>query len=115
MDYNGTLAYLFERLPMYSRVGAAAYKADLRNIRALCTALGNPQDSFRSIHIAGTNGKGSCSHMLAAILHSAGYRTGLHTSPHLHDFRERIRVDGKMCSEAFVTSFTERIKPEIDR
>ncbi|MET0635073.1 MAG: folylpolyglutamate synthase/dihydrofolate synthase family protein [Chitinophagaceae bacterium] len=115
MNYSETLEYLFARLPMYSRIGAAAYKADLNNIRALCNSLGNPQDQFPSIHVAGTNGKGSSSHMLASVLQSAGYKVGLHTSPHLHDFRERIRVNGKMVSESFVTGFTERIIPEIDK
>ena len=114
MNYEETLQYLFAKLPMYSRVGAAAYKADLDNIRALCTFLGNPQDEYRTIHIAGTNGKGSCSHMLASVLQSAGYRVGLHTSPHLHDFRERIRVNGEMCDEAFVTSFTAHVQPAIE-
>ena len=115
MNYRETLDYLFARLPMYSRIGAAAYKEDLGNIRALCSALGEPQEKFKTIHLAGTNGKGSCSHMLAAILQVAGYRVGLHTSPHLHDFRERIRVNGKICDETFVTSFTEKIIPEIDK
>ena len=113
MNYDETVRWLFERLPMYSRIGAAAYKADLDNITALCKALGDPQLSFRSIHIAGTNGKGSTSHMLASVLQEAGYRTGLHTSPHLYDFRERIRVNGELVSEDFVIRFTERIKPVI--
>ena len=77
-------------------------------------ALGDPQMKFKTIHIAGTNGKGSISHMLAAILQTAGYKTGLYTSPHLKDFRERIKVDGKMCTEEFVIDFTERIKPQIE-
>src|SRR5947208_184456 len=96
MDYAQTIDYLLARLPLFSRIGAAAYKADLVNILQLSENLGHPETKFRSIHVAGTNGKGSTSHMLAAILQRAGYRTGLYTSPHLHDFRERIRIDGKM-------------------
>ena len=85
-NYQQTIEYLFARLPMYSRIGAAAYKADLTNTILLCEALGNPHHQFKSIHIAGTNGKGSVSHTLAAILQTAGYKTGLYTSPHLRDF-----------------------------
>lgn len=99
---------------MFSRIGAAAFKKDLTNTIALCEALGNPQKQFKTIHIAGTNGKGSTSHMLAAVLQSAGYKTGLYTSPHLHDFRERIKVNGQMCEEAFVVDFTKRITPLVD-
>ena len=93
---------------MFSRIGEAAIKKDLDNTIALCSALGDPQRKFKSIHVAGTNGKGSVSHMLAAILQSAGHRTGLYTSPHLQDFRERIRVNGAMVPEAFVASFVEQ-------
>jgi dihydrofolate synthase/folylpolyglutamate synthase len=114
MNYDQTLEYLFTQLPMFSRVGAAAYKADLTNTVALCEALGNPQHQFKSIHIAGTNGKGSTSHMLASILQTAGYKTGLYTSPHLVDFRERIKIDGDYCSKDFVVAFTEKIKPLIE-
>ncbi len=99
---------------MFSRIGAAAYKKDLTNTLRLCEALGNPQQKFKSIHIAGTNGKGSTSHMLAAILQTAGYKTGLYTSPHLKDFRERIKINGEWCEESFVVDFTERIRPLID-
>jgi dihydrofolate synthase / folylpolyglutamate synthase len=95
---------------MFSRIGAAAYKEDLHNTIALCNALHNPQTKFKSIHIAGTNGKGSTSHMLAAILQQAGYKTGLYTSPHLKDFKERIRINGEMVSEAFIVEFVERTK-----
>jgi len=95
---------------MFSRVGAIAYKEDLHNTIALCNALDNPQTKFKSIHIAGTNGKGSTSHMLAAILQQSGYKTGLYTSPHLKDFRERIKINGEMVSEAFVVEFVERTK-----
>ena len=99
---------------MFSRIGAAAFKKDLTNTIALCEALGNPQTKIKTIHVAGTNGKGSTSHMLAAVLQSAGYKTGLYTSPHLHDFRERIKVNGSMCEETFVVDFTKRIMPLID-
>ncbi len=99
---------------MFSRIGAAAYKADLSNTIRLCESLENPQNKFKTIHVAGTNGKGSVSHMLAAILQIAGYKTGLYTSPHLKDFRERIKIDGEMVSEKFVIDFTEKIKPLIE-
>jgi len=114
MTYDQTIDYLFTRLPMFSRLGAAAYKEDLTNIVRLCDHLGNPQKKFKSIHVAGTNGKGSVSHMLAAILQAAGYKTALHTSPHLKDFRERIKVNGEMIPQEYVVSFTEKIKPVID-
>src|SRR3954468_3267581 len=114
MNYLQTIEYLYQHLPMFSRIGAAAYKKDLHNTIALCDALDKPHTKFKSIHIAGTNGKGSTSHMLAAILQQAGYKTGLYTSPHLHDFRERIKVSGKMCEQEFVVEFTERIQPLID-
>ena len=115
MDYPQTIEYLFTRLPVFSRIGAAAYKADLINIQALAKQLDNPERKFRSIHVAGTNGKGSTSHMLAAILQKAGYKTGLYTSPHLHDFRERIRINGQMIPEKNVISFTERISDFIEQ
>lgn len=99
---------------MFSRIGAAAFKKDLTNTIRLCEALGNPQHQFKTIHIAGTNGKGSTSHMQAAILQTSGYKTGLYTSPHLKDFRERIRIDGHWCDEQFVIEFTQRIQPLID-
>jgi len=99
---------------MFSRMGSAAYKKDLTNIRILCSRLNNPQHQFKSIHVAGTNGKGSVSHMLAAIFHKAGYRTGLYTSPHLYDFRERIKIDGKMIDEDYVSSFIESSIPVIE-
>jgi dihydrofolate synthase / folylpolyglutamate synthase len=114
MTYQQTVDYLFSMLPMFSRIGAAAIKEDITNTISLCNALGNPQNAFRSIHIAGTNGKGSTSHMLAAIMQKAGYKTGLYTSPHLHDFRERIKVNGEMCEQDFVVDFVERIKPLIE-
>ena len=114
MDYSQTLDYLYTRLPMFSRIGAAAYKTDLHNTIALCEAIGNPQQQLRTVHIAGTNGKGSVSHMLAAIFQTAGYKTGLYTSPHLKDFRERIKINGEMITQAAVVAFTERIQPQID-
>lgn len=100
---------------MFQRVGSAAYKPDLSNTVKLCEALGNPHQKFKTIHIAGTNGKGSTSHMLAAILQTAGYKTGLYTSPHLKEFTERIRIDGKEINKGFVVDFVERIKPEIEK
>ncbi len=113
-NYSETVEYLFSRLPMFSRIGPAAYKADLTNTIALCKALGDPQKKLKSIHIAGTNGKGSVSHMLAATLQTAGLKTGLYTSPHLKDFRERIKINGVMVEEEFVIDFTKRIQPIID-
>ena len=112
--YQQTIDYLFSRLPMFSRIGAAAYKKDLTNIRKLCEFLDHPEKKFKSIHIAGTNGKGSVSHMLAAILQTAGYKTGLYTSPHLKDFRERIKVNGEFVTKEFVVDFTEKINPLIE-
>ena len=114
MDYQQTIDYLFSRLPMFSRIGMAAFKKDLTNIQKLCDFLDHPYKKFKSIHIAGTNGKGSVSHMIAAILQAAGYKTGLYTSPHLKDFRERIRVNGKMVNKNFIIDFTEKIKPVIE-
>lgn len=113
MNYQETLAYIYEQLPMYSRVGASAYKADLTNTLTLCEFIGNPQRKLKTLHIGGTNGKGSTSHMLAAILQTAGYKTGLYTSPHLKDFRERIKVNGEMIPEEKVTSFVEQMQPLI--
>ncbi len=110
MTYPETLEYLYSQLPMFSRIGSAAYKTDLHNTIALCNSIGNPQNNYKTIHIAGTNGKGSTSHMLAAILQEAGYKTGLYTSPHIKDFRERIRVNGEMVSKQFVVDFTEKTK-----
>lgn len=114
MTYPETLDYLYYKLPMFSRVGIAAIKKDLHNTILLCERLGNPHKKFKSIHIAGTNGKGSVSHMLAAVLQTAGYKTALYTSPHLYDFRERIKVDGNMIPQEFVTGFIEKVQPWID-
>ncbi len=108
MNYLQTLDWLYGRLPMYQRVGAPALKPSLANIRRLLSYLGNPHHSFNSIHIAGTNGKGSSSHMAAAVLQSAGYKVGLYTSPHLKDFRERIRIDGQLISEHQVVDFVKQ-------
>ena len=115
MTYSQTLDYLYSRLPMYQRIGAAAYKADLNNTIAICKLLGNPENKFKSVHIAGTNGKGSVSHMLAAVLQSADYKVGLYTSPHLKDFRERIRINGKMISKEVVTRFVEKHKQALEK
>src|ERR1700712_2693361 len=120
MNYSQTLNYLYTQLPMFTRVGSSAYKADLDNTLELCELLDNPQHKFKSVHVGGTNGKGSTSHMLAAILQTAGYKTGLYTSPHLRDFRERIRINGEMIAEQDVIDFVadhqsnfERIKPSF--
>jgi dihydrofolate synthase/folylpolyglutamate synthase len=113
MDYAQTIKYLYEQLPVFTRVGVSAYKEDLTNTIELCKRLGDPQDKFKSIHIGGTNGKGSTSHMLAAVLQIAGYKTGLYTSPHLIDFRERIRVNGQMISEQQVIDFVAKHKPDF--
>src|SRR5215217_4430482 len=114
MTYQQTLDYLYYTLPMFSRMGSAAFKKDLTNTQALCTHLDNPQKRFKTIHVGGTNGKGSVSHMLAAILQTAGYKTGLYTSPHLKDFRERIKINGHEITEMFVVRFVERMKPVIE-
>lgn len=110
MTYQQTLDYLFTKLPMYQRVGAAAYKDNLDNTLAICKILGNPEKKLKCIHIAGTNGKGSSSHMIASVLQKAGYKTGLYTSPHLTDFRERIKINGKMIPKTDVTKFVENYK-----
>ena len=115
MTYQQAIDYLMSTLPMFSRIGTAAYKKDLTNTVELCDFLDNPQNSFSSIHIAGTNGKGSTSHMIASVLQTAGYKTGLYTSPHLKDFRERIKINGEWISESFVANFVERIHQVIER
>lgn len=104
-SYQEAIAWLFKQLPMFTRDGASAYKEGLGNILTLCERLGNPQNSFQSIHVAGTNGKGSTSHSIAAVLQSAGYKVGLYTSPHLKDFRERIRINGLMIDSEKVLGF----------
>jgi dihydrofolate synthase / folylpolyglutamate synthase len=105
--YKTAIDYLYTQLPMFQRTGPAAYKHSLGNTLLLDAMYGHPHRKFKSVHVAGTNGKGSVSHMLASVMQSAGYRTGLYTSPHLKDFRERIRVDGEMISEDFVADWTE--------
>jgi dihydrofolate synthase/folylpolyglutamate synthase len=115
MTYNQTLDYLYSKLPMFHRIGAAAYKADLVNTLKIIEVLGKPHQKLKCIHVAGTNGKGSSSHMLAAILQKAGYKTGLYTSPHLVDFRERIKVNGKMISKNSITDFVEKYKDEFEK
>ncbi|MBK7425676.1 MAG: bifunctional folylpolyglutamate synthase/dihydrofolate synthase [Saprospiraceae bacterium] len=112
--YQETLDYLYSRLPMFQRIGPAAYKKDLTNITALCNALGNPQESFKSIHIAGTNGKGSVAHMLYVFMMETGYITGISTSPHYKDFRERIKVEGSYITEDYVVRFVENHKKLIE-
>ena len=110
MTYEQTIDHLYSQLPMFSRIGAAAYKKDLHNTIQLCDAIDNPQRKFKSIHIAGTNGKGSTANMLAAILQEAGYKTGLYTSPHIKDFRERIRINGEMVDKDFIVDFVEHTR-----
>lgn len=111
--YKATLEYMFQQLPMFQRIGAAAFKKDLTNTIALTDFLEKPQQRFPSIHIAGTNGKGSVAYMLAAILQAAGYKTGLYISPHYKDFRERIRINGKYVPRGFVVDFMEKVKPVL--
>lgn len=114
MTYQQTLDYLFARLPMYQRVGAAAYRADLNNTIKIIEVLGKPHQKLKCVHVAGTNGKGSCSHMIAAILQQAGYKTGLYTSPHLIDFRERIKINGKMIPKNYIVDFVEKYKESFE-
>lgn len=114
MTYQETLDYLFSQLPMFQRIGQAAYKANLDNTHALCALLGNPEKKLKTIHVAGTNGKGSTSHMLAAVLQAAGYKTGLYTSPHLIDFRERIRINGMPIEKEFVVDFVTKYKADCE-
>jgi len=113
MNYSDTLEFLYSSLPMYQRIGKAAYKSDLNTTVRLDNYFDNPHRAFGTIHVAGTNGKGSVSHMLASVMQSAGYRTGLYTSPHFMDFRERIRVNGIMVDKAYVVDFVEDNKDII--
>ncbi|HRX31495.1 MAG TPA: folylpolyglutamate synthase/dihydrofolate synthase family protein [Tenuifilaceae bacterium] len=115
MNYQETIEYLYSSLPIFQRVGKAAYKADLGNTLALDEHFNHPHRKFKSIHIAGTNGKGSTSHMTAAILQKAGYKVGLYTSPHLRDFRERIRINGEMIPKDEVTEFVNLNKDFFDK
>ena len=115
MNYAETIAYLQSALPMFHRIGPAAYKANLDNTYALMELLNNPHQKIKCIHIAGTNGKGSTSNMLASIFQEAGYKTGLYTSPHLKDFRERIRVNGEMANEEWIADFVTNYKGDFDK
>ena len=108
MDYPQTIDYLYNNLPVFQKVGSSAYKEGLENTYIIDQRVNHPHQKYRTIHVAGTNGKGSTSHLLAAILQQSGYKTGLYTSPHLLDFRERIKVNGKMISEDYVVSFVNR-------
>lgn len=113
MNYSQTLEFLFSSMPVFEREGATAYKPGLERITAFCRHLGNPQRNFFTVHVAGTNGKGSVSHIMAAVLQQAGYRTGLFTSPHLRDFRERIRVDGEMIPKQKVVNFVDKHREKM--
>jgi len=110
-SYQETIDYLFAQLPMFQRIGASAYKPNLDNTIKLLSGLNNPETKFKSIHVAGTNGKGSTSHMLASVFQSAGYKTGLYTSPHLKDFRERIKINGVCIPEQNVVDFVAKNRP----
>jgi len=114
MRYQEALDYLYDKLPMFQRVGPPAFKKDLTNTLRLCQVLGNPQHQFKSIHIGGTNGKGSSSHMIASILQESGYKTGLYTSPHLKNFTERIKINGIPIPERYVVEFVENYKSLIE-
>ena len=114
MTYSETLTYLYEQLPMFQRVGAAGFKKGLGNTLALAEVMGNPERRFRSVHIAGTNGKGSSSHMVAAVLQAAGYKVGLYTSPHLREFTERIRVNGAELAPDYLVQWVARWQPMFD-
>ena len=115
MNYQNTIDYLFQKLPIYQRSGRSAYKADIGNIVEACYILGNPHLNFKSIHVAGTNGKGSCSHMMSSILQEAGYKVGLYTSPHLKDFRERVKINGKMITKNQVVDFINTNKEKFEK
>lgn len=110
MNYAETLHWMFNQLPMYQNQGATAYKKDLTNTLILSEYLGNPERKIKTIHVAGTNGKGSTSHLLASVLQEAGYKVGLYTSPHLKDYRERIKINGENISEDFVCDFINEHK-----
>ena len=115
MTYQQALDYLFSQLPMYQRQGKDAFKKNLTNITKLCDVLHNPQENFKTIHVAGSNGKGSTSHLIASVLQSAGYKVGLYTSPHLLDYRERIKVNGVMIDEQSVIDFIINYKSSFDK
>ena len=109
-DYNEAVEWLFAQAPNYQRDGSSAYKPGLENIKKLCDFFGNPQDKIKTIHIGGTNGKGSTSNMLASVLQESGYKTGLYNSPHLVDFTERIKINGENCDKEFVYDFIQKLK-----
>ena len=113
-SYQEALNYLYDNLPMFQRLGSVAIRKDLTNTIRLCKILGDPQLSFKSVHVAGTNGKGSTSHMLASIMQAAGYKAGLYTSPHLKEFTERIKINGEEISREYVVDFVNRIRPAIE-
>jgi len=115
LTYQDTIQWMFQQLPMFQRQGKVAFKKDLTNTIALAKFLNNPEKKFKSIHVGGTNGKGSTSHMLAAVLQESGYKVGLYTSPHLKDFRERIKVNGKMISKNCVINFIKRNKTFLEQ
>ena len=115
MTYQDTINWMFSQLPMYQNQGKSAYKVDLRNTILLAKHLNNPEIQFKSIHVAGTNGKGSTSHMLASVLQEAGYKVGLYTSPHLKDYRERIKINGKEISEEYVIQFIKHNKAFLEK
>ena len=115
MNYAETIDYLFEKLPIYQRTGKIAYKADIGNIVKASEILENPHLNFKSVHIAGTNGKGSTAHMISSILQEAGYKVGLYTSPHLKDFRERFKINGKMISKKSVVNFVQQYKTDFEK
>ena len=115
MNYPETIDYLFEKLPIYQRTGEIAYKADIGNIVKASEILKNTHLNFKSVHIAGTNGKGSTAHMIASILQEAGYKVGLYTSPHLKDFRERIKINGKIISKEAVVDFVQQYKTDFEK
>ena len=115
MTYQQTIDYLYQQLPMFTRVGQSAFKKDLTNTIALCAALGNPQTKFPTIHVAGTNGKGSTAHLLAAFLQSLGLKTGLYVSPHYRDFRERIKINGEYVSKKYVKQFVAQNSPLFEQ
>jgi dihydrofolate synthase/folylpolyglutamate synthase len=114
LNYNQTLEYLYQKLPMYQRIGAAAYKKDLDNTLALSAFLNNPHTKFKSVHVAGTNGKGSVTHGIAAILQAAGYKTGVYVSPHYRDFRERIKINGQYIPKKAVINFVKKCQPVLE-
>jgi dihydrofolate synthase/folylpolyglutamate synthase len=115
VNYPETIDYLFQKLPIYQRTGEIAYKADIGNIVKSSEILGNPHLNFKSVHIAGTNGKGSTAHMMSSILQEAGYKVGLYTSPHLKDFRERIKINGKIISKETVVDFVQQYKTDFEK